>query len=91
MSHGEVFRVALGELGTQLVAAIPVGWLLGWWMAKVTARFASSDLFRIPAAIVPGTYVFAATVVAASFLLVLLNVRHRIGRLDLVATLKTKE
>jgi putative ABC transport system permease protein len=51
----------------------------------------ASDLYRVPLVLEPGTYAFAAAVVLASTCISALIVRRRLGRLDLVSALKTRE
>jgi putative ABC transport system permease protein len=87
----EVSFVLLGELAAVVVVAVPLGALLGWAFAALTAQGMDSDLFRLPLAIEPSTYAFAGIVVVAASLVTALVVRRRIDHLDLVEVLKTKE
>jgi putative ABC transport system permease protein len=48
-------------------------------------------LFRIPLVVTPATYAFAFLVVALAALVSGLIVRRRLGHLDLIAVLKTRE
>ena len=90
-TRGEVSAVLLGELGTLVVLALPLGCLLGVGFSAFIARSLSSDLFRVPLVVEYSTFAFAAIVVLGASLLTALAVRRRIDRLDLVEVLKTKE
>lgn len=87
----EISFIFLGELGLLILAAIPLGFLIGRGMSAYLAKAIESDLFRVPVLVEPATYSLAATVVVVSACLSGLIVRHRLDHLDLVAVLKTKE
>jgi putative ABC transport system permease protein len=71
--------------------ALPLGVLLGVGFSAAISRYYVTDLFRIPLAISPRSYLVAAGVVllatVAGALLMLRQVQH----LDLVEALKTRE
>jgi len=90
-TRGEISYILLGELGVLTVAGIPAGFLLGQGLARYIAERMQSDLFRVPLVMDPSTYGFAAAVVAASAVLSGVLIRRKLGRLDLVAVLKTRE
>lgn len=90
-TRGEVSAMLLGEQALLTAVALPLGFLAGRVLcALIVTRF-SSALFRIPLVISPGSYAFAAAVVAAAAVGSAALVRHRIDRMDLVAVLKTRE
>ncbi len=91
LTQNEVFFVLFGELIVLVGCALPVGSALGYAMAAATARAASTEMYRIPLAIFPRTYLFAILVVLLSTVFAALIVRQRLGRLDMVSVLKTKE
>ncbi len=87
----EVASLLLSELGVQVVAALPVGAVIGYAFAVVIARAVSTDVFRVPAVVEPSTMLLAALVVLLSGLASALLVRRRLYRLDMVQVLKAPE
>jgi putative ABC transport system permease protein len=90
-TRGEISYILLGELGLITLAAIPLGFLLGYWLCGYIAQALASDLFRVPLIIEPRTFSLAAAVVLASASVSGLIVRHKLDHLDLVGVLKTRE
>lgn len=90
-TRAEVRRLLLGELATITVLALPPGFALGYGMCALLAWGFQSDLYRIPLALTPQGYAFAALVVLVAALGSGLLVRRRLDRLDLIAVLKTRE
>lgn len=90
-TKAEVSTILLGEFAILLIAAIPIGWVLGWYLAYAVMAGVDSDLYRLPIIIQPSTYVFAALVVVIAGVATALLVRRRINHLDLVSVLKTRE
>jgi len=90
-TRGEISYILLGELGLITLAAIPLGFLLGYWLCGYIAQALASDLFRVPLIIEPKTFSLAAAVVLASASVSGLIVRHKLDHLDLVEVLKTRE
>jgi putative ABC transport system permease protein len=88
---GEVSTILLGEFAVLLLAAIPIGWLLGYYLAVAAMSGVDSDLYRFPIIIQPSTYAFAAIVVLVAGVATALLVRRRVNDLDLVSVLKTRE
>jgi putative ABC transport system permease protein len=81
----------LGQLGSELILALPIGAVTGWALASVLMHLMSSVNIDFPVIIAPPTYAWAALIVLAAGLLSALLVRRRIDRLDLVAVLKVRE
>lgn len=90
-SRGEVAYILIGELSLLTLAAIPVGFAVGHAICGYIAGQIESELYRVPLIIEPGSYAFAATVVGVSAIASALIVWQRLGHLDLVAVLKTRE
>ncbi|MFN8582468.1 MAG: ABC transporter permease, partial [Gemmatimonadaceae bacterium] len=87
----EVTTMLLGEQAILTLLSIPLGFGIAFGLSwLVSVRF-ESDLYRIPIVAAPSTYLFGASVVAASALLSAVAVRGRVRGLDLVAVLKTRE
>ena len=91
MTRGEVSFLLLGQLGTELLLALPIGAAAGWALASVLMHLMSSDNIDFPVVIEPPTYAWAALIVLAAGLVSALLVRRRIDQLDLVAVLKVRE
>ena len=87
----EVTKLILGELGTQLVAGIPFGFLLGFLLAVFSISMIPADLVRIPLYIAPKTYLFAMLTTIVSGILSSIVIRRKIKDLDLIAVLKSLE
>jgi putative ABC transport system permease protein len=90
-TRAEVSSVLLVEMAVIVLAAQPLGWLLGYLFAwSVTAGFAN-DLFRVPLVVNPSTFAKASAIVLGAALVSALIVRRRVDRLDLIRVLKTRE
>ncbi|MEM8751498.1 MAG: ABC transporter permease [Pseudomonadota bacterium] len=90
-TRGETSVALLAELAVLALAAIPVGWVLGYGLAWTVAAGLQSDLYRVPLVIDRSTYAWATAVFLSVTAVSSLLVRRRIDRLDLVAVLKTRE
>lgn len=90
-TRAEVSWILLGEFAILTLAALPLGWLLGYGMAYSTAEGLATEMFRLPLVIERSTYAWASVVVLAASALSALIVRRRIDRLDLIEVLKTRE
>jgi putative ABC transport system permease protein len=91
LTQGEFGYVLLGELALLMLAAIPVGFGLGYGLCYATVLGAQTELFRVPLVVSRGTYVFSTSVVLGATLISGLVVWVRLGRLDLIEVLKTRE
>jgi putative ABC transport system permease protein len=87
----EISRVLLGEIGILALPAVPVGCALGYILCVWLTFSMSTELFRLPLIVNPGTYAFALSVFAAAAAGSALMVRRRLDRLDLIAVLKARE
>ena len=87
----EVATMLLGEQAIIALMSLPVGFGVAWTLSwLVSVRF-DSELFRIPVIIEKTSYLFGVAVIVAAALLSAVAIRARIGRLDLVEVLKTRE
>jgi putative ABC transport system permease protein len=91
MTRGEISFILLGELAILITLAIPLGFLVGLWLANQWAAQAPQELFKIPVVVSPRSYALAATTVLLAAFLSALVVMRRLSRLDLVGVLKTPE
>jgi putative ABC transport system permease protein len=90
-TRGEVSTFLLGELALELLAAIPLGCVLGYLLSWAIVSMSHHDLIAIPIIVAPRTYAFAALAIVIAGAASALIVRRRIDRLDLVGVLKTRE
>jgi putative ABC transport system permease protein len=90
-TQGEIAYILLGELAVLTLAAIPVGMLVGIGLVGILVVAFKSDLYRLPLILTPENYAMGASVVVASALISGWIIWRRLGRLDLVAVLKTRE
>lgn len=87
----EVAVILLGEQAVLTLAAIPLGFLLGYWFCTLMPLAYDSELFRMPVVVAPSTYAVAFLIVTGAALLAGLLVRRRLDHLDLIGVLKTRE
>ncbi len=87
----EISAVLLGELATYVVLALAPGLALGKLLTALIFGVSDVEMFRIPAVVTPGAYVFSAAVTALAALASALVVRRQLDKLDLVAVLKARE
>jgi putative ABC transport system permease protein len=87
----EVAVLLLGEQVVTTLAAIPLGWLIGYWLAAGIVLGLQSETYRIPLVINTPTYFWAAVVTIVAALASGWIVRRRLDRMDLIEVLKTRE
>ncbi len=90
-TRGEIAYILLGELAVLTLAAIPLGFGIGSFLAAGIAKVSQTDLYQFPLVLGRQTFGLAAGVVLASAVSSALIVRRRLSRLDLVGVLKTRE
>lgn len=90
-NKGEVSALLLGELATVVIAAQPLGWLLGYGFAYLMTEGFRTELYRVPLIVNRDVYARASLIVFAAAAISGLVVRRRIDRLDLIEVLKTRE
>lgn len=89
--RSEVGIVLLGELALLVIAAVPLGCLIGFGMAQLMTAMFSSDLFRLPFAPARSTYGYAILIVLTAALATAAIVARRVLGLDMVRVLKGRE
>ncbi len=89
--RGEIAYILLGELALLTLVAIPVGFLVGTGLVGILVQAFKNDLYRLPLILKPDNFAMGALVVVVSALLSGLLMWFRLGRLDMVAVLKTRE
>ena len=87
----EIARILLGEQAILTVAAIPVGFVGGYWLSRLTSLAFERELFRLPFVLQNASYFYAACIVAVAAVLSGAAILHRLGGMDLTAVLKSRE
>ena len=90
-TRGEAAFVLLGELALITLLALPVGGALGYYLSLAVAQGFSTDLYRIPASVVPESYGIATVAVLVAATVSGWLVKRDVDRIDLVSALKTRE
>ena len=87
----EISYILLGEVSFLIVAALPLGCLIGRGLAGVMAKAFETELYRVPLIIHASTYGTAVLIALAATAVSAALVRRRLDRLDLIEVLKTRE
>ncbi|MEL6913168.1 MAG: ABC transporter permease [Pseudomonadota bacterium] len=90
-SRLDVALVLAGEVMLLALLAQPLGWWLGTQIARAMTESFSSDLYTIPLVLNPATFAQTSLVVLGAAVISVLMVSRRLGELDLIAVLKTRE
>ncbi len=90
-TRGEIAYILLGEFCLLTLAAIPLGMLAGVGLVAVLVGAFQNELYRLPLILNPDNFAKGAAVVVVSALLSGWLIWRKLGRLDLVAVLKTRE
>ncbi|WP_088889516.1 ABC transporter permease [Leptolyngbya ohadii] len=90
-SRVQIAVVLLGEQAVLTIAAIPVGFLVGYGLVVMLSILYSTELYRLPPIVTQSTYAFALIVVTIAAIVSGLIVRRHLDHLDLIAVLKTRE
>jgi putative ABC transport system permease protein len=90
-TRGEVLRILLLELALLTLIAQPPGWAIGYGLAWIMKTQLAGELMRVRLVVEHSTYVLASAIVIAAALFSALVVRQRVGQLDLVSVLKTRD
>ncbi|MCA8960958.1 MAG: ABC transporter permease [Planctomycetes bacterium] len=91
LTRGEISTIVIAELAILTLAAIPIGWVIGYGLSAIVATGLQTDLFRMRLVVDPSTYSFSALIIIISGAISALVVRRKLGQLDLVESLKTPE
>lgn len=90
-TRAEVGFVLVGEIMLLALLAQPLGWWIGWGIAKMLTESYTSDLYSIPLVVTPSTFASASLIVLTSAFLSVLIVRRRLDGINLVSVMKTRE
>lgn len=87
-SNAEIGQLFLGEQFLVTLAAIPLGFILGYGLCALLNPVYQTEMYRIPLFVLPQTYLFAAAVVLGAAFASATVLMRDIHRLDLLAVLK---
>ncbi len=90
-TRGEVAYILIGEIMLLALIAQPLGWWIGWAVAKLMTDSFTSDLYAIPMVLKVSTFSSASLIVLGAAMASVLVVRRRLDRIDLVSVMKTRE
>jgi putative ABC transport system permease protein len=87
----EIGFMLLGEQALLTAAAIPAGFLIGYGICVVLTGAMQTELYRMPLVVNPRTYATSVIVVGIAAVATSGLIYRRLGRLELVEVLKTRE
>lgn len=90
-SKREVGAMLLGEQAVLTLVSIPIGFAGGWAVCIWIAHLFDSEVYRLPLVISGRTYAISFLIIAIAAAFTAIVVQRRIGDLDLVEVLKTRE
>jgi putative ABC transport system permease protein len=90
-TQAEVALILLGEQAVLTLAAIPLGFAIGFGFCALMSVAYNSELYRFPLIVTRATFAFAFVVVTIAAFFSGLIVRRQLTHLDLIAVLKTRE
>jgi putative ABC transport system permease protein len=90
-NQAQIAIILLGEQAMLTIAAIPLGFGMGYGIAAALTQAFNTELYRFPLIVSKASYAFAFIVVAIAALFSGLLIRRQLTHLDLVAVLKTRE
>ncbi len=89
--RGEASYVLLGEIGALLLAAIPLGIVLGYLLTRWLMSQFATELFSFPHVLSPAAYGQSVAFVTVAVIVAALFVRRGIDRLDMMGVLKSRD
>jgi putative ABC transport system permease protein len=87
----EIAFMLLGEQSVLTLLSIPLGYIIGFVLCLLAARWKESELFRLPLVVTYDTYAFAVVVISITAILSSLFVLRRLYKMDLIEVLKSRE
>lgn len=90
-SQTEVARILIGEILLLTLAAVPLGFILGYGFAALISLGLQTDIYRVPLVLSPATFATAALVVVVATVLSTFIVIKKLRRLDMLSALKSAE
>ncbi len=90
-THREVAAVMIGEIALLTLLALPVGLVIGSFLASAIVHTASTETVRLPLVLSTRSYATAVLIVLTSATISCIIVSRRIRDLDLLSVLKATE
>jgi putative ABC transport system permease protein len=91
LTKAEISLILLGEQAILILAAVPLGFLIGVALSALLAIGLSSELYRLPLVFSTYNFLFAFAVIVIVAVVSGVVIRRRLVTLDLIAVLKTRE
>ncbi|MCB0365012.1 MAG: FtsX-like permease family protein [Bdellovibrionaceae bacterium] len=89
-TSGEVFRMLMGEILILCVAALPLGWVLGYYLTRAIIDYMAPDELAIPMKIEMSTFTWSGLTLAVSAVVSAWVLWLKIRNLDFNEALKTR-
>ncbi|BAZ38485.1 ABC transporter permease protein [Calothrix sp. NIES-4101] len=90
-TQAEIAVILLGEQAVLTLAAIPLGFAIGFTLCALMSVAYNSELYRFPLVLTRASFAFAFVVVTLAAIVSGAIVRRQLVNLDLVAVLKTRQ
>jgi putative ABC transport system permease protein len=90
-TKAQIAVILLGEQAVLTLAAVPIGFALGYGLAALLSFTYNTELYRLPLILTKASYGFAFVVIIIAATISGLLVRQQSDRLDLIAVLKSRE
>ena len=90
-TRGEVAYILLAELALLMVAALPIGCVIGFGQVTLWVMSMDTDLFRMPLVVDRDTVALSIVVVLTAAAISGILIRRRLDTMDLIKALKTRE
>lgn len=90
-TQAEIAKMLLGEQGFLTVAAVPIGFVIGFGTSFLITKVIDAEIIRLPMVLSAQTFFYSAAIVIIASLISGTLVALRIKRMDLISVLKTRE
>lgn len=91
LTRREVFWILVSELILQILIAIPIGCILGYWFSWMLMQTTSTEAFQLPLIILPATYLTSIGIALAASFVSFYILWRKVKTLDLISVLKLRE
>lgn len=89
-TKGEISYILLGEMAFLVLLAIPLGFGIGFLMARLAVEALQTEMYSFPFIMGSSTFALSATIVFISAAISALLIVRRLNNLDLIKVLKTR-
>lgn len=86
----ETARLLFAEIIVEIALAVPIGLVLGRSLVRLLLLAFETEMFEIPAAIGPASYVLTALFVLVATIASMIVIGRQLWRFDLISVLKTR-